>query len=78
MKDACPGHPPHAQTARPEVKLLKHPLKSWSSSEAFSSGSGIKCKVPFGKARGPAQAPNRRTSHITREIWPGGTLQRVG
>jgi putative transposase len=21
------GHPPHAQTARPEVKLLKHPLK---------------------------------------------------
>jgi hypothetical protein len=20
------GHPPHAQTARPEVKLLKHPL----------------------------------------------------
>ena len=24
----------------------------------------LKCKVPFGKARGPAQAPNRRTSHI--------------
>ena len=23
----APGHPPHAQTARPEVKLLKHPLK---------------------------------------------------
>jgi transposase len=22
------GHPPHAQTARPEVKLLKHPLKA--------------------------------------------------
>jgi hypothetical protein len=22
-----PGHPPHAQTARPKVKLLKHPLK---------------------------------------------------
>ena len=22
------GHPPHAQTARPEVKLLKHPLRS--------------------------------------------------
>jgi len=21
------GHPPHAQTARPEVKLLKHPLR---------------------------------------------------
>src|SRR5260370_14371912 len=21
------GHPPHAQTARPEVKLFKHPLK---------------------------------------------------
>jgi len=38
----------------------------------------FKCKVPFGKARGPAQAPNRRTSHYTREIRPGGTLQRVG
>ena len=27
MKDACPGHPPHAQTVRPDVKLLKHPLR---------------------------------------------------
>src|SRR5260370_11520008 len=27
------GHPPHAQTARPEVKLLKHPL----TITAFSS-----------------------------------------
>jgi hypothetical protein len=24
----APGHPPHAQTARPEVKLLKHPLSA--------------------------------------------------
>jgi hypothetical protein len=30
MKDACPGHPPHAQTARPHVKLIKHPLKATS------------------------------------------------
>jgi len=27
-------------------------------------GTPFKCKVPFGKARGPVQAPNRRTSHI--------------
>src|SRR5271165_5138484 len=31
MKDACPSHPPHAQTARPEVKLLKHPLSEIAS-----------------------------------------------
>jgi len=27
------GHPPHAQTARPEVKLLKHPLNWWFKCE---------------------------------------------
>jgi hypothetical protein len=26
------GHPPHAQTARPEVKLLKHPLRPGTGS----------------------------------------------
>jgi hypothetical protein len=31
-------------------------------------GSPFKCKVPFGKPRGPAQAPNRRTSHINDSI----------
>jgi DNA-binding transcriptional regulator YiaG len=34
MKDVCPpSHPPHAQTARPEVKLLKHPLRAWCEQE---------------------------------------------
>jgi hypothetical protein len=27
------GHPPHAQTARPEVKLLKHPLRASQAPE---------------------------------------------
>src|SRR5208282_5299227 len=41
----------------------------------------FKCKVPFGKARGPAQASNRRTSHIRgrsglalrSNVWDKGT-----
>src|SRR5208282_3017122 len=37
MKDACPGHPPHAQTARPDVKLLKHPLRQLNEARHNSS-----------------------------------------
>src|SRR5208283_1980047 len=41
----------------------------------------FKCKVPFGKARGPAEASNRRTSHIRgrsglavrSNVWDKGT-----
>ena len=49
-------------------------------------GSPFKCKVPFGKARGPAQAPNRRTSHIRgrsglavrSNVWnKGPSLRRI-
>src|SRR5208283_5492701 len=44
-------------------------------------GSPFKCKVPFGKARGPTLAPNRRTSHIRgrsglavcSNVWDKGT-----
>jgi hypothetical protein len=47
--------------------------KSWNlhlhrGANGDAIGSPFKCKVPFGKARGPAQAPNRRTSHI-RVSW---------
>jgi hypothetical protein len=51
-------------------------LNSGANGDAI--GSPFKCKMPFGKARGPTQAPNRRTSRNTREIWLGGMLQRVG
>jgi hypothetical protein len=38
----------------------------------------IKCKVPFGNARGPGAGSKPPYELYTREIWPGGTLQRVG
>jgi hypothetical protein len=41
------GHPPHAQTARPEVKLLKHPL----SSQLIRSSLQL-CPSPFARDNG--------------------------
>src|SRR5689334_20071404 len=48
-----PGdHPPHAQTARPEVKLLKHPLKTHGGAAPLKPANR-RAKPPSAKQSNP-------------------------